>query len=119
MTNRARLVLHPGSGSSSRVRRVRARRGIRFSLGAHGRALLAVLLAAATPAPLLHGSEGRGARRPWTSESTISLEHRLHKGAVTAPIGRSPFSKRLFSFIFLSHPPLILATSLRVTAVCK
>src|SRR5215831_12914024 len=103
MTNRERLVLHPGSESSSRVRRVRARRFIRFSLGAHGRALLAVLLAAATPAHLLHGSEGRGARRPWTSESTISLAHRVHKGAVTASICRSPFAKRLFSLIFLSH----------------
>src|SRR5262249_25848550 len=103
MTNRERLVLHPGSGSSSRVRRVRARRCIRFSLGAHGRALLAVLLAAATPAPLLHGSEGRGARRPWTSSSTIRLAHRVHKGALTASICRSPFAKRLFSPLFLSH----------------
>src|SRR5215471_19804476 len=103
MTNRERLVLHPGSGSSSRVRRVRARRGIRFSLGAHGRAVLAVLLAAATPAQWLHGSEGRCARRPWTSSSTIRLEHRVHKGAVTASICRSPFAKRLFSPIFLSQ----------------
>src|SRR5262252_9097304 len=69
MTNRERLVLHPGSGSSSRVRRVRARRCICFSLGAPGRAVLAVLLAAATPASFLHGSEGRGAPRPCTSES--------------------------------------------------
>src|SRR5215831_9328134 len=103
MTNRGRSVLHPGSGSSSRVRRVRARRGIRVSLGAHGRAWLAVLLVAATPAPLRHGSEGRGAGRPCTSESTISLEHRLHKGALTAPICRSLFSERLFSSIPLSH----------------
>src|SRR5262245_24645511 len=86
MTNRERLVLHPGSGSSSRVRRVRARRCIRFSLRARGLVLLAVILAAATPAPLLHGSKGRCARRPWTSESTIRLEHRWHKGALTAPI---------------------------------
>src|SRR5215510_904334 len=97
MTHRERFVLHPGSGSSSRVRRVRARRCIRFSLGAHGLVLLDVILAAATPAPLLHGSKGRCARRPCTSESTISFEHRLHKGALTAPICRSPFSKRLFS----------------------
>src|SRR5262244_1339833 len=110
MTNRWRSALHPGSGSSSRVRRVRARRGIRFSLGAHGRALLAVLLAAATPAPLRHGSEGRGARRSCISESTISLEHRLHKGALTAPIGRSLFSERLFSPISLSHNPPVCET---------
>src|SRR5215467_165719 len=103
MTNRERLALHPGSGSSSRMRRVRARRCIRFSLGAHGRALLAVLLVAATPAHLLHGSEGRCARRPCTSESTISLEHRLHKGALTVPICRSPVAKRLFSPLFVSH----------------
>src|SRR5215471_11035009 len=103
MTNRERLVLHPGSGSSSRVRRVRARRGIRFSLGAHGRAVLAVLLAAATPAQWLHGSEGRCARRPWTSSSTIRLEHRVHKGALTAPICRRPFAKRLCRPLFVSH----------------
>src|SRR5919198_3232561 len=36
MTNRLRAVLHPGSGRSSRVRRVRPMLFIRFSLGANG-----------------------------------------------------------------------------------
>src|SRR5215471_2159487 len=117
MTNRERLVLHTGSGSSSRVRRVRARRCIRFSLGAHGRAVLAVILAAATPAPLRHDSEGRCARRPWTSESTISLEHRWHKSALTAPLCRSPFSKVFLALSSCLTKHRILETLLGVTAV--
>src|SRR5690348_9829070 len=49
MTNRLRAVLHPGSGSSRRVRRVRPMRFIRVSLGAKGYDVLAGILVAATP----------------------------------------------------------------------
>src|SRR4029434_8946826 len=62
MTNRLRSLLHPDSGSSSRVRRVILMMFISFSLGESVCDVLASRMASATPAPHLHCLHGQLAR---------------------------------------------------------
>src|SRR2546425_11650203 len=92
MTNRLRSLLHPGSGSRSRVKRVILMMFISFSLGENVCDVRASLMAAAPPAQHLHCLYGGRARRPgsmsrsagWRAKTAIAITSREHGRAKTS-----------------------------------
>src|SRR6266542_889441 len=86
MTNRLRSLLHPDSGSRSRVRRVILMMFISFSLGENVCDVLTSLMASATPAQHLHCLYGGRARPPcsmsrsacWRAKTAMVITSREH-----------------------------------------